>query len=485
MNEIEYIWINLLKYTKIIINKLKLGGVIVNFEFKNLGPIISGNINIKDLTIICGENNTGKTYISYALYGFYELFDKYFKMHIKSEKYIEEIENKKIYIVKMEELFDDIPNIRDKALNEYKRNIYKIFNSEKDLFNDLELKVDFSNNCNKEKFLKKYENSFKDYSEILPINAVVSRENNNLKLTIIKEEEISLSAVLNLLIQLSLPEEMIATKREVFMLPAERSGINIFFKELNINRNNEIFALSENMKMKRFMKNISKYSLPISNYINFLNNMNEGSEIDRIDILNKEKNKFNEVVNYLEKNIIGGKYTIDKDNNIRFVHNNLKEKSSIAFHVASSTAKTLFSLDYYLNNNAAKGDILIIDEPELNLHPDNQRKLTRLLGQIVNRGIKLIISTHSDYIIKELNNLIVLGRKFDGYEKLMSKYNYSENELLDEKKVGAYVLNDRIIKSVPIEEEGIIMDTFDNVINSYNESSDDIYYMYEGSLEDE
>ncbi|MGU8953243.1 AAA family ATPase [Clostridium perfringens] len=457
----------------------------MNFEFKNLGPIISGSIDIKDLTIICGENNTGKTYISYALYGFYELFDQYFKMNIKADKYIEEIENEKSYIVKMEELFDNINNIRDKALNEYKKNIYKIFNSDKDLFKDLELKVDFLKNCDKDKFLNKYEKLFRSYLEILPISAVVSRENNNLNVTIIKEGELSLSSVLNLLIQISVPEEMTATKKDVFMLPAERSGINIFFKELNINRNNEIFALSENMKMKSFMKNISKYSLPISNYINFLNNMNEAKEIDEIDILNKEKHTFNEAVNYLEKNIIGGEYTIDKDNNIRFIHNNSKEKASIAFHVASSTAKTLFSLDYYLNNNARKGDILIIDEPELNLHPDNQRKLTRLLGQIVNRGIKLIISTHSDYIIKELNNLIVLGRKFEGYENLMSRYNYSENELLDEKKIGAYVLNDRIIKSVPIEEEGIIMDTFDNVINSYNESSDDIYYMYEESLQDE
>jgi predicted ATPase len=41
-------------------------------------------------------------------------------------------------------------------------------------------------------------------------------------------------------------------------------------------------------------------------------------------------------------------------------------------HFTSSTVKTLFSLVFYLQHLAKPGDYLMIDEPELSLHPDNR-----------------------------------------------------------------------------------------------------------------
>jgi predicted ATPase len=58
---------------------------------------------------------------------------------------------------------------------------------------------------------------------------------------------------------------------------------------------------------------------------------------------------------------------------------------------------------------AQKGNLLIVDEPGLNLHPENQRKLDRLFTTLLNRSIKIFITTHSNYIIKELNTLILLN----------------------------------------------------------------------------
>ena len=42
----------------------------MKFRFKNLGPIKQADLELGDLTIIAGRNNTGKTYLAYALYGF-------------------------------------------------------------------------------------------------------------------------------------------------------------------------------------------------------------------------------------------------------------------------------------------------------------------------------------------------------------------------------------------------------------------------------
>lgn len=453
----------------------------MNFKFENLGPIKSGNINVKDLTIICGENNTGKTYISYALYGFYKSFDLYFVNNIDSTKYIKKIYDSNSYEINLEDLYSDRYKIMLKAIEKYKSEIYNVFNSTKDLFKDLNLDVEFINEYeDKEKFFRDYEDGFKLVVSTLKKKMIISREGNILRVTSLdantENDEVEIEELINLLLRVTYPIRMSRRDKNVFMLPAERSGINIFFKELNVNRNNEIFALNKNASMKKFIKKFSKYALPISDYLNFLNNMEEhdGGE-----------EEFKNVVDELEDGVICGKYLIDKDNNIRFLHKDFKENESIDFHIASSTAKTLFSLDYYLKFNAEKGDILIIDEPELNLHPDNQRKLTRILVKMVNKGIKLIISTHSDYIIKEINNLIVLARKFNGYEELMEKYDYTEDELIEEDRVSAYMIKNKTIIPAEIAEEGIIMQTFDEVINAYNKSSDEIYYKYIDCVEEE
>ena len=114
----------------------------------------------------------------------------------------------------------------------------------------------------------------------------------------------------------------------------------------------------------------------------------------------------------------------------------------------------------------------MIDEPELNLHPDNQRQVARILAQLVNAGLKVIVSTHSDYFVRELNNLIMLKKGFLGATDLQKKYGYQDNELLAVKQVSAYLFDDKKITPMILdEEEGVIAETFDTVINDLNKSN--------------
>ena len=41
---------------------------------ENIGVFKYAEYELADLTIICGKNNTGKTYATYALYGFIDFF---------------------------------------------------------------------------------------------------------------------------------------------------------------------------------------------------------------------------------------------------------------------------------------------------------------------------------------------------------------------------------------------------------------------------
>ncbi len=51
-------------------------------KLKNIGILKQAEFSLGDLTLICGENNTGKTYAACALYGFLESWRKFIRFPI-------------------------------------------------------------------------------------------------------------------------------------------------------------------------------------------------------------------------------------------------------------------------------------------------------------------------------------------------------------------------------------------------------------------
>ena len=108
---------------------------------------------------------------------------------------------------------------------------------------------------------------------------------------------------------------------------------------------------------------------------------------------------------------------------------------TIPFHVASSSIKSLFGLDYFLDHVGSSGDYLIIDEPELSLHYKNQKKLALFFYELIKIGYKVILSTHSDILIRELTNLVLKSKLSEDYRSDMEKdikiYNFINGEAVD------------------------------------------------------
>jgi ABC-type cobalamin transport system ATPase subunit len=131
---------------------------------------------------------------------------------------------------------------------------------------------------------------------------------------------------------------------------------------------------------------------------------------------------------------------------------------------------------YYLQHNAEAGDVVMIDEPELNLHPANQRILARLLVQMVNRGLYVVASTHSDYIVREINILLMLD-KHPNRDALMKKHKI-DGETISPKLVGAYNMSAQSGKIEPMQmdDEGMDAKTLDKVIDAQGDASDDIHF---------
>ena len=56
------------------------------------------------------------------------------------------------------------------------------------------------------------------------------------------------------------------------------------------------------------------------------------------------------------------------------------------------------------------GDTLIIEEPEAHLHPGAQADIAVVLARLVRAGVKVIITTHSDWLLEEIGNLTTSWR---------------------------------------------------------------------------
>ena len=70
----------------------------IKATFENIGPIKNAELELDDLTIIAGQNNTGKTYLVYTLYGFLNILKErfpysYFRKFVPAEEFSEKTEN--------------------------------------------------------------------------------------------------------------------------------------------------------------------------------------------------------------------------------------------------------------------------------------------------------------------------------------------------------------------------------------------------------
>lgn len=83
----------------------------------------------------------------------------------------------------------------------------------------------------------------------------------------------------------------------------------------------------------------------------------------------------------------------------------LKEKNNLQIPLSSigSGFEMIFSLiySYYLAKQNGKKLIILIDEPELHLHPDIQKKFVDFLLEI-SKDFQVILTTHSPILVKQI-----------------------------------------------------------------------------------
>ena len=455
----------------------------MKFRIENLGRLDHAELEVADLTVICGENNSGKTYATYALYGFLRMWAQGsmapHPLAIHAANALPQTGVHRIDLLK--DLLPTAKTYFDEMSKLYNTQLAKVFASREDYFS--ESAIHFTPDEVKPDFSAEFNHAVKIGSNT---GLIFSKEANSTHLEITRpsglDKAIPTYALANLIDDVFRQLLWNRMVPEVHISSTERTGAAVFHRSLNFSRDKALDALVQ-METKRqqqdseafvtqlFLDHRSDYPLPVEDNVKLLGNL------ERISKTNgKIATSHPEIIKAFDE-IVGGAYKSTKEG-VYYIPKGSKNRLTMA--ESSSVVRSLLDFSFYLRHLLKPGDLLIMDEPEMSLHPKNQRLLTRLLARLVNAGVRIFITTHSDYIIRELNALIVmksLGERFEVERKQLS---YDEQELLDAKGVRVYTACDRrekgTKKSIHCLEErevqadsGMAIDSFDDQIQSLNE----------------
>jgi predicted ATPase len=470
---------------------------------KNLGSIRNNNQTI-DLTkkfyTFIGYNNSGKTLVSQLLWTIFNNDNiRRFSENTEIDSLVIDSEKPIKKITINQELIDEILNKFSRFIEKEVVNTYNLDASIKETIissNKLIFQADIK--------------EFKDKS--FRLTFVVD---NDLEYLQISKEQGSLTINIK---ELNIPEKvfdqiprdfferakpykesviipsiirvLLSKTEDTFFIPASRSFFPVFYQyiyEIERNKRSEY-----NRRLQELIENIDddvdtnrdifkrlQEQLPKRSYTEPMNKV-----IESLYSLNTKK-KINSVYNSLiEKmtGLMGGEITISSLESIAPIQFSFKfdESKDLPMYLASSSVNQLTILYLYLKYWAKeKNNFLMIDEPEVNLHPENQIRLMDILVQFVTEhDNRVLITTHSPILTDILNNYVYL-HTLKSYDVDVTKI-IEDNQLknlnpeisIAKEDLGVYFFTGDKIIDYGTSQYGVYFRNFTEVINSVQKSGE-------------
>ena len=463
----------------------------MRFQFQNLGLLDEAEVALADLTLICGENNTGKTYATYAIYGFMRSWRQLLG-HVLRPDIEAVLQQQSQFQIDLQQMFaGKVNDYLQRMGAAYVQRLPRVFATQNHVFEGAQrLPV---SDLDDDLLTRSYQQRIQagPNGKVL---ATITKEPGHAVLEILVTDaqvvqgafggltDFVIDAIAEVVFAPHLPRVHIAS--------AERTGAAIFRKELDMARTRMLKTINE-MDSKELKRNPLKilqsmeadYPWPVEDNVEF---------VRRLEDIDKRTSPLVEAHPELLQvfdGIIGGSYKVVKEQLVFQAKGAAKQRFTM--NEASSCIRALLDVGFYLRCVAKPGDLFMIDEPELNLHPKNQRAFARLVAQLVNAGVKVFITTHSDYLVKELNTLIMLNQRSAHTRQVQAQYGYVDAELLAPEKVRLY-MTDTALRAAPdggrrsrfktltpadiSPDRGIEVATFDDTIEVMNAIQSEILF---------
>jgi len=465
----------------------------MKFKFEQLGPLHQAEVELADLTIICGENNTGKTYVTNSLYALMVAWQQLLAWDLSEEDMLKLHNEGFISINLQKEIVENWDTILQQTMTRLAKNLHEFLATPPERFNDT--KFSLTAPITSDWINKGIDDGLNSSKGKRLVSIKKQPEQTVVEIAIVVEPGDDLPPVHSLasFIRQQILEIVLGnTFPDVFITSAERTGSAIFRGELNFSKNKLVNVLTEMDNDKKSVVNFStllrlmkgSYALSVEHNVEFIS----------IEIPNLEQRGISEIMknnptlSKAFKEMAGGSYKATKEGAIYFTPKGTTLKLGLG--EASSAVRSLMVLWFWLHHEAKTGDMLMIDEPELNLHPANQRRLARFLAALVNAGIKIFLTTHSDYIIREFNTLIMLSSDKPHLLAVREKFkDYTERDVLKAERLAVYTTatasfevagkkkKGLTLQKWDVEQHrGIQVKSFDDEINAMNRIQDAILY---------
>ena len=148
-----------------------------------------------------------------------------------------------------------------------------------------------------------------------------------------------------------------------------------------------------------------------------------------------------EIVLKLFRTILEGE--VDKEETTYIYTTN---DASMPVSAAAASIREIAPLQILAKKQDVSRCAILVEEPEAHLHPLKQRMMADIIGALSHNGAIMQITTHSDYFLRRLNELIMFAKAKkttddpDKLRTLSEKVNIVEDMSIDESIIGAYLL---------------------------------------------
>ncbi|MCY3537930.1 MAG: AAA family ATPase [Cyanobacteria bacterium MAG IRC3_bin_20] len=490
----------------------------VRLEVQNFGPLAQASVELRPLTMFVGPSNTGKTYLSLLIYSLHRMFEGFPPLpppsillqsiydlphgHQEEIKASEKIEmemteemigamidkwtsDEQVRLSEFPDLYEElISSINDTSL------LGDNLSSELQRCFDVDSKADLVNH------------SWKDNARVSLSISDMNKELWQFTMKWSDKETLISGHIEDIIFPPDYRNSMAQTHtkklchkllqqgrnwREIFAilfqsnflghrwfdtvlyLPASRGGIMQSYQLI-------VSALVSRSTRPglRFPETIPTLSGSVADFIQHLILYREYS---------RNFNKISELATVLEEETLWGRVSAIRStpgSYPEFVYCPQGTKQNIRLNRASSMVSELTPVVLLMRGRLKPGDTLIIEEPEAHLHPAAQTRMAKTLAALVRAGVRVVVTTHSDWLLQEMANLVREGelRQAQAQEGADSEADASA-PWLDPKEVGVWLFKNSedgdgaTVQEIPFDRvDGLEPEDYADVAETlYNDSA--------------